>query len=98
DRRVEPLDRGGDAAQLRFVDAGDERGAREVADFVEPRAEALKEDEELELASRLVEPRRNCGHALDGVEARGAVEVLIERAEKGFERLRHPRSTSSVVA
>ena len=87
--RVESRDRRGRAAQIRFADAGRERRAREIADFVEPAAEAVEEDEALEVGTVRMQRSRDRADALDLFKVRDAVEVLIQRAKKRDQSVVH---------
>src|SRR5207237_5668520 len=84
--RVEASDGCGGATQLVFVHAADrEQNAREVAELLEPAAERMKKNEQLELARRRRQPPRDCADALRVVGPRRAVEVLVMRAKERLE-------------
>jgi len=89
-RRVETRDRSGRTSQVRFADSRRERRAREIADFVEPAAEAVEKDEALEGGIIVAMKRsRDRADSLDLAQVRDPVEVLIQRAKKRDECVVH---------
>src|ERR1051326_500580 len=94
-RVVEPADRRGHTMELRLADPCRERRAREIADLLEPVAEAVEEEEELELGIVALGVKLP-GYArdpLDVVHARDAVEILVERTEIGGDGIHRRLST-----
>jgi hypothetical protein len=57
-----------------------------MADFLQPMAEAVKEEKKFSVARGWGKEGGEVADALDFVEAGGAVEVLVERAEELLER------------
>ncbi len=82
---IEPANRLRNFAQLALVDSGNgQNGARDRSNFVEPFAEAVEEQKELEVAaSGRMNPPGNRGDAFHIIDPGNAVEVLIERLEEG---------------
>src|SRR5436305_6232193 len=97
---IETADRRGERAQLGFAEACGQRRARAVAEFLQPLAEAVEQQQEFERASivGLVKAARNRGDPVDLLESRNAVEVLVQRREKCAERVGHAGAGAGVAA
>ena len=86
--------------ELGLGDPRRQRGARQVPDFLEPMAEAVEGEEELEVAvvAAGVEPPGDARDPLDVFGARDAVEVLVERAQIGGEAFVHVQWRTGTLA